>query len=718
MIGRCRAVSLILMALPCLGLAGKLPAASAPASPVDAAKQILETSGIRGGLIVLVGCGDGALVAALSAAKGFLTQGLDVDPARVQKAREAFDAAGLTERASATAFDGEHLPYADNMVNLLVLDDRGRVNDAEIQRVLCPYGVACARTGGAWAVIARKPWPADMDEWSHYLHGPDGNPVANDTQVGPPDHLKWDAGPEVCKSHSILPSVQAAVSAGGRVFSIADEGPIPLPHILPARWALTARDAFNGTLLWQRPLDVWQAINAQKRGLTPTDLARRLVADHDRVYVTLDIFGPFQALDAATGKTLQVYKETEFAEEAILRDGVLYIVAEAAPPDIGLRRQLGIALPQPVAKRLLAVRADTGQVLWNKCDDDTFGLFPLTLAAGDHGLCFQTDKAICCLDPASGSKVWQTPHPAHYPRPGWSAPTLVAQGDIVLCADGGTTDNAKERAGSVVALSAATGQPLWSGEAAEGASSPVDVFVSQGLAWIGEQKARNAQDYMHGRDLLTGAVTREIPPSDAWTGEHHHRCYRDKATGQYILAGRTGVEFIDLKSGEILPHPWIRGTCHYGIMPCNGLLYVMPHECGCYLESKLNGFLALAPKGAAPAFTPPADARLEKGPAYGKIDVRPASSAAGASSDWPTFRHDNARSGYAPSPVPAALGQVWSADLGGGLTAPVCADGRLYVAQKDRNAVACLDAATGKTVWRYIAGASVDSPPTIADGLA
>ena len=39
---------------------------------------------------------------------------------------------------------------------------------------------------------------------------------------------------------------------------------------------------------------------------------------------------------------------------------------------------------------------------------------------------------------------------------------------------------------------------------------------------------------------------------------------------------------------------WLRGTCQYGIMPANGLVYVPSHSCGCYPESKLWGFWALA----------------------------------------------------------------------------------------------------------------------------
>ena len=32
---------------------------------------------------------------------------------------------------------------------------------------------------------------------------------------------------------------------------------------------------------------------------------------------------------------------------------------------------------------------------------------------------------------------------------------------------------------------------------------------------------------------------------------------------------------------------WVRGICQYGILPCNGLVYSPPDQCGCYIESKL-----------------------------------------------------------------------------------------------------------------------------------
>jgi hypothetical protein len=33
---------------------------------------------------------------------------------------------------------------------------------------------------------------------------------------------------------------------------------------------------------------------------------------------------------------------------------------------------------------------------------------------------------------------------------------------------------------------------------------------------------------------------------------------------------------------------WIRGTCQYGIIPANGLIYAPTHVCGCYFEAMVR----------------------------------------------------------------------------------------------------------------------------------
>jgi len=60
---------------------------------------------------------------------------------------------------------------------------------------------------------------------------------------------------------------------------------------------------------------------------------------------------------------------------------------------------------------------------------------------------------------------------------------------------------------------------------------------------------------------------------------------------------------------------------------------------------------------------------------------------------------------------------VHGLDSGPG-SAPVSADGKVYVALPERHAVQALDAQTGRKLWTFTAGGRVDSPPTIYGQLA
>ncbi|MHC4145639.1 MAG: hypothetical protein ACYSUD_12775, partial [Planctomycetota bacterium] len=94
--------------------------------------------------------------------------------------------------------------------------------------------------------------------------------------------------------------------------------------ILEPDWHLVARDAFNGVLLWKRRIPKWQwHLRGFRTG--PSDLSRRLVAVGSRVYVTLGIDGPLVALDAATGKTVRTYEQTEGTLEVVHCEGTLFV---------------------------------------------------------------------------------------------------------------------------------------------------------------------------------------------------------------------------------------------------------------------------------------------------------------------------------------------------------------------------------------------------------
>ena len=411
-----------------------------PAQPADDSqrvRQILDAAGVEGGLVVHIGCGDGKLTTALRANDSYLVHGLDVKAESVEKAREHIRSLGLYGSISVERFDGRRLPYPDHLVNLVVSEDIGRVSMDEIMRVLAPGSVAYIKTGGQWTKKV-KSRPADIDEWTHFLHDASNNAVSKDFVVGPPRQLQWVGGPEWARSHDHLASVSTLVSSGGRIFYIVDEGPT-YAVVLQPRWFLAARDAFSGVVLWKRPISKWQwHLRGFRSG--PSDLSRRLVAVGDRVYVTMDIDGSLSALDAATGRTIRSYERTKGTLEVIHDQDNLYVVVGRGPRDqmptetsdqkrrpgfVEVRSQRPAYREQQPTKIIMAIHAETGRLLWTKSDASVHELMPTTLAASEGRVFFQNADEVICLDARSGEELWRADR--HKRRRGhkWYGPTLV-----------------------------------------------------------------------------------------------------------------------------------------------------------------------------------------------------------------------------------------------------------------------------------------------------
>lgn len=113
------------------------------ASADDQASQILKDTRVQGGLIVHVGCGAGRLTAALRAEESCLVHGLGTSVENVTRARQHIQGLRKYGPVSVGQFDGQHLPYIDNLVNLIVVSDLGTLPRPELMRVLCPGGVSC-----------------------------------------------------------------------------------------------------------------------------------------------------------------------------------------------------------------------------------------------------------------------------------------------------------------------------------------------------------------------------------------------------------------------------------------------------------------------------------------------------------------------------------------------------------------------------------------------
>jgi outer membrane protein assembly factor BamB len=73
--------------------------------------------------------------------------------------------------------------------------------------------------------------------------------------------------------------------------------------------------------------------------------------------------------------------------------------------------------------------------------------------------------------------------------------------------------------------------------------------------------------------------------------------------------------------------------------------------------------------------------------------------------------------GHYPGQLPTSLKNAWSTELGGGLTQPVIADGRLFTIAKDVQKLWALDAETGDMQWSHSLAGRVDSSPTCHKGM-
>ena len=682
----------------------------------DQAGQILEATGVEGGLVVHVGAGDGKLTAALRASDAYIVHGLDRDAENVEAARRHIQSLGVYGKVSAARLTGNRLPYVDNLVNLVVAEDLGAVSMDEVMRVLCPNGVSYVKQEGKWTKTV-KPRPSEIDEWTHCLHDATNNPVAHDAVVGPPRRLQWVGSPRWSRHHDNMSSVSAVVTSGGRVFYVFDEGS-PASIFLPSKWVLIARDAFNGSILWKRPIPNWHVrLWPLKSG--PAQLTRRLVAVGDTVYVTLDIDAPLVALDAATGEMKRTFEGTAATEEIIHDDGVLFALVRPEGVESTLhrtdeheslsavRKHRSTWRWEPEARVIVALDADSGETLWRARTP----VAQATLAADRQSVFFYDGEKVVCLDRGTGRERWQSAAVTSRKlnHSGYT-PNLVVFGDVVLFAGGDR---------SMTSLLAATGEKLWSEPHHRGGhNSPEDLIVVGGLAWSAAIAGGGDSGLWTGRDLKTGEIKNEFAP-DVETYWFHHRCYRAKATDQYLLPSRTGIEFVDFEKQTWEIHHWVRGACLYGIMPANGLIYAPQHPCACYPEAKLNGFNALSAASKGPRIDKAiaAEDRLQRGPAYGQ-DVAGDAGGGDRPGDWPTYRHDASRSGRTGVAVSAKLAAAWKADVGGKLSSVVVADGRLFVAEIDRHTVHALSAEAGEKLWSYTAGGRVDSPPTIYRGLA
>jgi outer membrane protein assembly factor BamB len=436
-----------------------------------------------------------------------------------------------------------------------------------------------------------------------------------------------------------------------------------------------------------------------------------LVAVGDRVYIAPGIGQDLLCLDAATGETVCTYDNTATTFELIVSDGVVLAAVDTdrKPNDYnqqnancwterdraskiwGWTRGTGMRI-------IKAMKAESGELLWGK----QMPVAPLTLAADNRMVCLYDGSAVISFDRNTGDELWRAKvSQAKLIPTGYGGPRLVICEDYVLFSP----------MRQIFAISAKTGDILWTvkNKPRSGHYSLEDFYVIDNKIWALQRRNNGAFTTYSLED--GSRLSEYINPIQSFY--IHQRCYPGRATVKYQLPPIMGTPVYDMAADTWTNYHWFRGGCVYGIMPANGMVYATPSACACYYQSRLNGFNAVLPE-AESAKACPLDQRWTKGPAYGKYNKQAQYSA----SEWPTFRHDNKRSGYVKTDIPAKVNQSWKKEFGTKISQPTIANGKLLLSAIDEHTVYALDAATGRKIWHFVADGRVNSSPTIYKGLA
>jgi outer membrane protein assembly factor BamB len=728
----------------------------------DSGSDILGVSGAKGGIILVLGPADAELLRQLRPSESFIVQALLPDNSQVESVRKNLQKNKAVYGPVSVRFWNEsHLPYVGDLVEGIVVTGKTNIPLTEMLRVLAPGGWGAVRNnpGSKEKLTAagvkdlqekngflffKKPVSEDMDEWTHYLHGPDGNPMSMDRKVGPPKNLRWTSGPSWGFDHEVDTGLNALVSAQGRIFSIEDISGVRIPSSnLPGRWGLVARSGWNGAILWTRQIPEWGWQYFKKEMYTwqysPNQLNRRLVAVGKRVFVTLGYNAPVSMLDATTGKTLRVFEQAQNVDEILVTDNILIVSSNSEPVKPQSAAEYKTARKYP-PKSIQAFSLETGKRLWERTDilgssrgnnnkkakksagrggwigaGFVTGGPMVSVVASPAGVCYLDLNQVVCLDLETGTERWRADAEAE----GEEAFTdgLAIHRDVCCVPSfyGFKVFDMK------------TGKQLWRKKHVSfGWMSWKDIFAANGIIWTwsdreGERDKKKVKqrypDGLNGYDCRTGKVVKHVPLGSSFAAKHHHRCYRNKASVNYLFASRLGLETVNFKTGQFQAIRNLRGLCRYGVMPANGLLYLPPHPCKCYRDTMLRGFNAMSHEPGLPAVEPslaPKDHPVVQGPAY---PAKPDNTKSAGPGEWPIYLGNPKRSLSSSAQVSTELKVQKIIEIGQNITAPIVVGNSLWFAVPDAHQVRCLDAQTGKEAWRFTAGARIDSPPTYDQGL-
>ncbi|MFH1744310.1 MAG: PQQ-binding-like beta-propeller repeat protein [bacterium] len=724
------------------------PAAAEDASSQDVsalAACLMDKADMSCGFCTILTCDDGNLPLELARRGDFFVHVLDTRNSAVEAARETLHDSGLFGKSIVVEKGslGE-LCYPDNTIDLIITTHLAPQNLdeyslPEILRVLRPEGEAilgCLNKSepskrelstrelkrwlkeagvedaaiskddfGVWAQITKPPLEG-VDDWSHWEHGPDNNPISTDTVIQAPYMTQWLGLPY----YIAMPAI--TTSAGGRLF-------FAMGHIAHHKReeeclnSLTARNAYNGTLLWRRSLP--DGYLAHRSAFIATD---------DTFYMIDPSGSGCLLLDPKTGEEKHRIRTAEIPGEwkwIALQDGVLFALAgeQKDPPETTVVRcpethwswgelskgYYAERVPWGFGNTILAYDAKRGKTLWSHTEDAPIDSRAMVIGDGQVFF-YAPDSRVGCLDAKRGDLVWANTDPkirelieepgrGLASTPGFRTCCFCLYTPHALYYQGQTRMN-------MVAISKEDGHLLW--HRRKTTNNPNVIFADDRIiVGIGPGGSTLALDPMTGEtieDLKFAKVS----------------CARLTGTPDSFFCRGTpdGTTRYDRHSGKVFYNGAFRPPCNDGVIAANGLLFNTPWACDCGLS--LMGQVTMC---SARDFNFEREAkeseRLEVG--YGDISrVEPFETSA---DDWSTYRGNNSRSASTQVGIPEETFKLWEfqPQNPNRPTAPTAANGLIFLCGDD-GIVRAVDGASGTLKWEFLTAGPIMQPPSIWNGRA
>ncbi|MHC4353036.1 MAG: outer membrane protein assembly factor BamB family protein, partial [Planctomycetota bacterium] len=592
----------------------------------------------------------------------------------------------------------DSVSLADNLAGVVYVCDsvKGEVSEKELLRVAYPG--ATILVGGKRIV---KPPVTGTDSWSHVHHGPDNNPQSTDRRARAPYITQFLADPLFC------PMPEVSVAAGGKVFRAFGH----IAHKANQNAMLNTlicANAYNGTILWQRPLKEGFMIHRNTMIATPEIL---YMADDESC----------KLIDTQTGRVKdEIVIPEGIADGPVwkwmaMEDGVLYALIGGTEASIRTQPSKTPGLghwpwgmwdghdyknPKTnfgFGRTFVAIDPGTKKILWQHNSDDYLDSRGVCMKNGRIYF-YSTQKFLACLDTKKRDIAWKNSDAdlldaigpdgrAQLYITGYSTQTFIkCNNDYVLFAG-------PQRSRLVIA-SAKDGKLLWQ---KEGGNLQM-VLQADGFYAAGPQNQDVGAKYAYA----DGKVLARLPRRRACT----------RATGSIdsiffrTPGGTVRVEKATNNAQHIAP---MRPPCQDGVIISDGHLYWGPWMCGCQLS--LYGHISLAPAGDfnfQPALD---DARLERGAgnikSVEKFRVR--------RGDWPTYMGNNGRIPQTNAKIPKQVETRWTIDATTETpTAPVTAGGVVFIGDRS-GAVQAIDS-DGQQKWKAYTGGAIYYSPAVSRG--